>query len=200
MLPNEIIVQIFLYLPPIENARLMFLSRDSRELIFLHVLPFLKCNLHLIKVIKDGFNMVIVQNCNTDAMINTQLFSKYQILIHMFSHLLKFIESKSESEQKFYKRAFFKNLMPLGTNVAKNSCDCDIYLFVTSRKLSMTSKSLNDHYLFCPIHKCFVNFHLLYGCHNQVFKTIIDPMQPIMFDNATSFGNFKNLSGTLIVY
>jgi hypothetical protein len=112
---------------------------------------------------------------------------------------LKGVETKTETQQLFYKKSFFTNFMQYKI-ISPKMCECKFYLFVSSRKPSFTSKSMNDHYLFCPIHQCFVNFHLLHGCHSQVFKTIINPLNPVFFDTKTIFGNFQNLFGTLVVY
>lgn len=204
MLPNELIMGIFMYLSPTENVRLIVLSKEIRDIILFSVLPNSPLQTKLIQVTRLDQNsnhwIKIQQSDSVQAnSLNAQLFAKHQVLIHLFQQMLRWLETKSEMMQIFYKESFFNNFLQYEI-ISPNLCQCEFYLFVSSRKPSYTSKSLNDHYLFCPIHKCFLNFHLLHGCHTQVFKTIINPMNPVFFDTRTIFGNFTNLSGALFVY
>lgn len=206
MIPNELLVLILSFLAPIENVKLLILSKEIKDLVLSCVLTNYHTNLDLVKFTKghEGIdNWVKIERIfSTNFIGDKRLFSLYQTKIGLFRYLLRFIENRRPSEQKYFKECFFKNYLQCN-EISPHSCECEFILFVGSGKYHHTKSSIIDHYLFCPKHKCFLNFHSLSYCHFQVFKTIIDPINPVnpvFFCPQSNFQSFKELTGTLTVY
>lgn len=196
--PNEIFVNILSFLSPLENVRLMILSKDFHDLILYHVIPYIKVQSNFIQLLPVQNHKEWVE-CD---LFNTKSKNDHDchVGVYLFQHLVKWMISLSEITQNFYKKKFFERFKSLISHkFDQRACDCTILLFVASRQNNTPSRSKNDHYLYCPDHKCFINIYQLDRLYSDVFKTVFNPMNPIKFGSIL-LNNFRSFYGRLITY